>query len=63
MEKEKIARKREPSDFVQISRKSMKEIRVLSDKNKLALKILMILAEKMNRQNAVVVSQKLYASF
>lgn len=58
MEKEKIARKREPSDFVQISRKSMKEIRVLSDKNKLALKILMILAEKMNRQNAVVVSQK-----
>lgn len=58
MEKEKIARKREPSDFVQISRKSMKEIRLLSDKNKLSLKILMILAEKMNRQNAVVVSQK-----
>lgn len=31
---------------------------MLADKNKLALKILMIIAEKMNRQNAIVISQK-----
>lgn len=59
MEKERAEKaKRLPADFVQVSRRSMKEIRLLADKNKLALKILMIIAEKMNRQNAIVVSQK-----
>ena len=58
IEKERVEKKRLPSDFVQLSRKAMKEIRILAEKNKLSLKILMILAEKMNRQNAVVVSQK-----
>lgn len=59
MEKERSEKvKRSPADFVQVSRQSMKEIRMLADKNKLALKILMIIAEKMNRQNAIVISQK-----
>lgn len=58
IEKERVEKKKLPSDFVQLSRKAMKEIRILAETNKLSLKILMILAEKMNRQNAVVVSQK-----
>lgn len=58
IDKERADKKRLPSDFVQLSRNSMKEIRLLADTNKLSLKILMILAEKMNRQNAVVISQK-----
>lgn len=58
IEKERSEKKKLPSDFVQVSRRYMKDIRTLSEKNKLSLKILLILAEKMNRQNAVVVSQK-----
>ncbi len=59
MQKERTEKsKRHPADFVQVSRQSMKDIRVLADKNKLSLKILMIIAEKMNKQNAVVISQK-----
>lgn len=59
LEKERAEKnKKTPADFVQVSRRSMKEIRLLADKNKLAFKILMIIAEKMNKQNAIVISQK-----
>lgn len=49
---------RVPANFVQISRASMRDIRSLSDRSSLALKVLMLLVEKMNRQNAIVISQK-----
>jgi len=43
-------------DFVQISRSEMREIAALGEKNKLALSILMILTQAMNKQNAVMMS-------
>ncbi|HAU2961121.1 plasmid replication initiation protein [Salmonella enterica] len=46
------------ANFVQVSRTVMREIRQLADNNKLALKILMLFGEKMNKQNAIVISQK-----
>ncbi|MGP1925051.1 MAG: HTH domain-containing protein [Arsenophonus sp. NEOnobi-MAG3] len=46
------------ANFVQVSRTAMKEIRKLTDRSSLALKILMLLGERMNRQNGVVISQK-----
>lgn len=46
------------ANFVQVSRTVMREIRQLADTNKLALKILMFFGEKMNKQNAIVISQK-----
>lgn len=46
------------ANFVQVSRTVMREIRLLADTNKLALKILMLFGEKMNKQNAIVISQK-----
>jgi predicted DNA-binding transcriptional regulator AlpA len=46
------------ANFVQVSRSIMRDMRNLADCNKLALKILMLLGEKMNTQNAIVISQK-----
>ncbi|EBN3599832.1 helix-turn-helix domain-containing protein [Salmonella enterica] len=53
---EKVNKK--SANFVQVSRTVMREIRQLADNNKLALKILMLFGEKMNKQNAIVISQK-----
>ncbi|EAA4617837.1 hypothetical protein NAK90_005724, partial [Salmonella enterica] len=51
---EKVNKK--SANFVQVSRTVMREIRQLADNNKLALKILMLFGEKMNKQNAIVIS-------
>jgi len=47
-----------PANFVQVSRSVMKDIRILADKNKYSLKILMLFGEKMNKQNGIVISQQ-----
>jgi hypothetical protein len=44
-------------DFVQIEKKSLKELRRLTDQHPKAASLLYRLAEKMNKQNAIVVSQ------
>lgn len=49
---------KKPANFVQISRAAMKNVRILADKSTIALKILMLLGEKMDRKNAVIISQK-----
>lgn len=46
------------ANFVQVSRSAMKEMRKLQERSGLSLKILMLLGEKINRQNSVVISQK-----
>lgn len=56
--KEKKEITKSPANFVQLSRKAMSDIRNLADKSSLALKVLILLAEKMNKQNALVISQK-----
>lgn len=52
------AEKRLPKnlDFVQISRKELRAISELGEQNPLGLKVLMMLAQVMNKQNAVVMS-------
>lgn len=45
-------------DFVQITRKQMSEVRRLARINNLAFELLFMMAEKMDRQNAVVMSFK-----
>ncbi|WP_162505719.1 MarR family transcriptional regulator [Candidatus Arsenophonus triatominarum] len=46
------------ANFVQVSRSAMKEMRKLQDRSGLSLKILILLGEKMNRQNSIIISQK-----
>jgi hypothetical protein len=43
-------------NFVQIEKRALREIRFLMDRNTTAAKVMFILAEKMNRQNALVCS-------
>ena len=49
---------RPPADFVQLDRKTMKAIRHLTTKSPTATKILMLMAEKMNKQNAIMISNQ-----
>jgi hypothetical protein len=50
------ARDKKNRNFVQIEKRAFKELRGLIDRSAVAAKVLMILAEKMNRQNALVCS-------
>lgn len=50
------AREKKNRNFVQIEKRAFKELRGLIDRSAVAAKVLMILAEKMNRQNALVCS-------
>lgn len=54
IEEDKKAKKNQ--NFVQIEKRAFKELRGLIDRSPIAAKVLMILAEKMNRQNALVCS-------
>lgn len=47
-----------PANFVQFSRTAMKNVRTLAEKSTIALKILMVLGEKMDKKNAIIISQK-----
>jgi len=49
-------RARRNANFVQIDRKSMQELRMLIGRSGLAARLLLMLAEKMNRENAIVIS-------
>jgi hypothetical protein len=53
---EKEAKNKKNSNFVQIEKRALKELRGLIDRNPTAAKVLTIIAEKMNRQNALVCS-------
>lgn len=57
-DKEIESRKKANKDFVQLYKKELKQLRALTEKDPNALSILFILVEKMNKQNAIVVSQK-----
>ncbi len=57
-DKENEIRKKANKDFVQLYKKELKQLRALTEKDPNALSILFILVEKMNKQNAIVVSQK-----
>lgn len=50
------ARAKKNFNFVQIEKRALKEVRTLYERNATAGKLLFILAEKMNRQNALVCS-------
>lgn len=47
-----------PADFVQLDRATMRAIRELTTKSPTATKILMLMAEKMNKQNAIMITNK-----
>lgn len=49
---------RPPADFVQLDRATMRAIRNLTAKSPSATRILMFMAEKMNKQNAIMVSNE-----
>lgn len=49
---------RPPADFVQLDRATMRAIRELTSKSPTATKILMLMAEKMNKQNAIMITNK-----
>jgi Fe2+ or Zn2+ uptake regulation protein len=49
---------RPPADFVQLDRSTMRAIRELTTKSPTATKILMLMAEKMNKQNAIMITNK-----
>lgn len=51
-----IAESKKNFNFVQIEKRALKEIRTLFSRNKTAGNLLFILAEKMNRQNAIACS-------
>jgi Fe2+ or Zn2+ uptake regulation protein len=55
----KEQRELKPSaDFVQLDRATMRAIRELTSKSPTATKILMLMAEKMNKQNAIMITNK-----
>lgn len=58
LEKEIEYRKKANKDFVQLYKKELIQLRALTEKDPNALSVLFILVEKMNKQNAIVVSQK-----
>ncbi len=58
LEKEIEFRKKANKDFVQLYKKELIQLRALTEKDPNALSVLFILVEKMNKQNAIVVSQK-----
>lgn len=58
LEKEIEFRKKANKDFVQLYKKELIQLRALAEKDPNALSVLFILVEKMNKQNAIVVSQK-----
>lgn len=58
-EKEEIEEKRKKNlNFVQLYKKELMELRALNAKDPNALTILLIMVEKMNKQNALMISQK-----
>ena len=59
----KEQRELKPSaDFVQLDRATMRAIRELTSKSPTATKILMLMAEKMNKQNAIMITNKAITS-
>ena len=50
--------KKNTSDFLQVTRGYVKEMRELAKRSPAAHQVLWLLAERMNRTNAVVISQK-----
>lgn len=57
-EKEEIEEKRKKNlNFVQLYKKELMELRALNAKDPNALTILLIMVEKMNKQNALMISQ------
>lgn len=59
LEEEKKANKRlKNNDFVQVQRREMRALAALGAKSPLALDLLMVMAQSMNRQNAVMLSFK-----
>lgn len=59
LDAERIGRKLPKNlDFVQVARSELRAIGELGGKNPLALKVLMMLAQSMNKQNAVVMSSE-----
>lgn len=49
--------KKDPRDFVQLTRGNMKDMRELSSKSLAAFQVLFLIAERMNKSNALVISQ------
>jgi len=50
--------RKDPKDFLQITRGYLRDMRELARRNHVAHQVLWLLAERMNRTNAVVMSQK-----
>ena len=55
--KEKEASCNKNHNFVQLYRDQLLQLRKLTHKNKTALSVLLLLVEKMNKQNALIISQ------
>lgn len=51
-------RLRKNQNFVQLYKQELKELRALNAKDPTAMSLLLMLVEKMNKQNAIVMSQK-----
>jgi hypothetical protein len=57
-EREREARSKNNHNFIQLYRNQAKELRRLGQKSGLALNLLLLFGEKMNRQNAIMISYK-----